>query len=133
VNYYLPSAVLFILTIFIMYGTVQYIRYCTIEMSDWFKAVSESEGFDWDNGNVTKNAVAHQVSCEEAEQIFVNRPLFFIDDHKHSQKELRMKAFGQTDAGKLLTVSFTMREQKIRVISARDMDRRERNAYEAKR
>lgn len=100
-------------------------------MSDWLKTVSESCGFDWDTGNVTKNTVAHQISCEESEQVFINRPLFFIDDHKHSQKELRMKAFGQTDEGKLLTISFTMREKKIRVISARDMDKRERIVYEA--
>ena len=102
-------------------------------MSDWLKTISESEGFDWDNGNVAKNAVVHQVSCEEAEQVFVNRPLFFMNDHKHSQKELRIKAFGQTDEGKLLTVSFTMRGRRIRVISARDMDRNERNVYEAQR
>ena len=102
-------------------------------MGEWIKTVSESEGFDWDKGNVVKNAVTHQIACEEAEQIFVNRPLFFIDDPKHSQKECRVKAFGQTDEGKLLTVSFTMRGKKIRIISARDMDRRERHAYEAKR
>jgi len=66
-------------------------------MIDWIKAISESEGFDWDKGNVSKNAVAHQVSCGEAEQVFINRPLFLIDDPKHSQKELRMKAFGHTD------------------------------------
>jgi len=102
-------------------------------MSEWIKAVSESEGFDWDKGNIVKNAVTHQISCEESEQVFANRPLFFLDDPDHSQKELRMKAFGQTDEGKLLTVSFTMRGKKIRVISARDMNRRERNVYEAQR
>lgn len=102
-------------------------------MSDWLKAISESEGFDWDKGNVTKNAVAHQVSCEQAEQVFINRPLFFLEDPKHSQRELRIKAFGQTDEGKWLTISLTMRGRKIRVISARDMNRRERIFYEAQR
>ncbi len=101
-------------------------------MSEWIQSISESEGFDWDKGNVDKNAVTHQISCEEAEQVFLNRPLFFIDDPQHSRKESRIKAFGKTDEGKMLTVSFTMRGQKIRVISARNMNRRERNAYEAK-
>ncbi len=101
-------------------------------MNDWQKAIFESDGFDWDKGNAAKNAVAHQVSCEEAEQVFVNRPLFFMADQNHSQKELRIKAFGQTDEGRLLTMSFTMRRQKIRVTSARDMDRRERKVYETK-
>ena len=99
-------------------------------MSDWLRVVSESEGFDWDSGNVEKSSIAHQVSCEEAEQTFVNRPLFLMDDPVHSRTELRIKAFGKTDAGRLLTLSFTMRRQKIRVISARDMRRKERKFYE---
>lgn len=100
-------------------------------MNVGLKAVSESESFEWDQGNVEKSEAKHQVSCEEAEQVFMNRPLFLVDDPKHSQTETRIKAFGRTDEGRLLTVSFTMRNRKIRVISARNMSRKERKAYEA--
>ena len=70
-------------------------------MSEWIQTISESKELDWDKGNVDKNTVAHPIFCEEAEQVFLNRPLFFIDDPQHSQKESRIKAFGKTDGGKL--------------------------------
>ncbi|MDD2708571.1 MAG: BrnT family toxin [Verrucomicrobiae bacterium] len=99
---------------------------------NWLEIIAQSDGFDWNKGNVGKNAVAHQVSCEEAEQVFINRPLFFAADPTHSATELRIKAFGKTDEDRLLTISFTMRGSKIRVISARDMNHKERKIHETR-
>lgn len=88
-------------------------------------------GFDWDNGNARKNE-KHGVSMAEAEQVFFNAPLLMLDDASHSQTELRIHALGRTDAGRLLHITLTLRASGtlIRVISARDMHRKERAAYE---
>jgi hypothetical protein len=90
------------------------------------------EGFDWDEGNKRKSAERHDVSQAEAEQIFFNDPLLIIADVRHSSREMRMHALGQTDVGRRLHVSFTLRGdgRLIRVISARSMHRKERLRYE---
>ena len=97
-------------------------------MIDWQKIV----GFDWDVGNVNKNE-AHQVSMVEAEQVFFNEPLIILEDVKHSGLEYRLHALGITTDGRKLHITFTLRSgsTKIRVISARDMHKRERLIYEA--
>ena len=87
-------------------------------------------GFEWDRSNIEKNWLKHKVSPVESEQIFFNQPLMILDDPKHSISEKRFAAFGQTDAGRLLAVILTKRAKRIRVISARDMNRRERKFYE---
>src|SRR3989338_5581848 len=88
-------------------------------------------GFDWDDGNARKND-KHGVSTAEAEQVFFNEPLLLISDTKHSQGEHRFHALGKTDEGRTLHITFTLRNtgEKIRVISARDMHRKERMIYE---
>lgn len=88
-------------------------------------------GFEWDAGNERKNE-KHGVSMAEAEQVFFNIPLLLLDDVAHSQTEPRLYALGQTDEGRLLHISFTLRRsgELIRVISARDMHRKERSIYE---
>ena len=88
-------------------------------------------GFDWDEGNARKND-KHGVSMAETEQVFFNEPLLLIAATKHSQGELRFHALGQTDEGRVLHITFTLRNtgQNIRVISARDMHRKERTIYE---
>ncbi|MBM4256512.1 MAG: BrnT family toxin [Deltaproteobacteria bacterium] len=90
------------------------------------------EGFDWDAGNDRKSADKHQVSQAEVEQTFFNMPLVLAPDMKHSQTESRFHALGQTDAGRLLHITFTLRFEgrKVRPISARDMHRKERHVYE---
>jgi uncharacterized DUF497 family protein len=87
--------------------------------------------FDWDKGNARKNE-QHGVSMAEAEQVFFNCPLLVLEDIKHSRKELRFHALGKTDTGRLLHITFTLRGagEKIRVISARDIHRKERAIYE---
>src|SRR5437867_2076203 len=90
------------------------------------------EGFDWDEGNERKSHVKHNKSQGEAEQLFFGTPLFVVQDVSHSQREDRFHALGKTEAGRLLHVTFTIRAKKIRVISARDMHRKERRIYEEK-
>jgi len=87
-------------------------------------------GFEWDGANRDKN-LKHNVTSGECEQVFFNQPVVILDDPKHSMVEDRFAAFGQTDAGRRLLVVYTLRKQRIRVISARDMNRRERTFYES--
>jgi len=87
-------------------------------------------GFDWDEGNRDKNSNKHGVSNWECEQIFFNEPLVLMDDVKHSIGELRMHALGRTDENRELFIAFTVRNSLIRVISARDMHKKERKIYE---
>ena len=87
-------------------------------------------GFDWDTGNQTKNAEKHAVSCDEAEQVFLNAPVKVLPDPEHSKTESRFHAFGKSDEGRYLTIAFTIRGSRIRVISARPMKRNERRFYE---
>ena len=88
-------------------------------------------GFDWDRGNALKND-KHGVTMLEAEQIFFFVPLIVTPDERNSRSELRFRAFGQTLLGRRLTIIFTLRsgDTLIRVISARDMHRKERAIYE---
>lgn len=88
------------------------------------------EGFDWDEGNLLKNWEKHQVSASECEQVFFNQPLVAGWDEKHSSVEARHYALGVTDAGRRLFVVFTVRQNRIRVIPARDMNRRERKVFD---
>jgi len=88
-------------------------------------------GFNWDAGNSRKNE-QHGVSAAEAEQVFFNEPLLLFRDARHSVAEERFHALGKTNDGRSLHLTFTLRSggTLIRVISARDMHRKERAAYE---
>lgn len=85
--------------------------------------------FDWDKDNKYKNWEKHQVDFRECEEIFSNKPLKTFYDIKHSQKEDRFIALGTTDKNRKLYIVFTVRNKKIRIISARDMSRKERKFY----
>jgi uncharacterized protein len=87
-------------------------------------------GFQWDRGNSNKNLVKHKVQNWECEQVFFNKPLLVLEDPGHSVAERRWAAFGKTDSGRLLVVIFTNRGNLLRVISARDMNSKERIFYE---
>jgi len=93
--------------------------------------LSSIEGFDWDEGNARKSFEKHGVSQAEAEQVFVSEPLI-SEDVEHSLAEQRYQALGETKEGRHLYVTFTLRDhgRKIRIISARDMNRKERVAYD---
>lgn len=95
--------------------------------------LAATEGFDWDDGNARKSSDKHSVTQAEAEQVFAGEPLL-AKDFEHSQAEVRYHALGETIEGRHLHVTFTLRAdgRKIRVISARDMNRKERAIYEQK-
>ena len=86
-------------------------------------------GFEWDEANADKNRIQHQVSPGESEEAFFNDPLLVVPDLGYSKREPRFYALGQTEAGRRLFLAFTIRRQLLRVISARDMSRRERKEY----
>jgi hypothetical protein len=89
-------------------------------------------GFDWDGGNSRKRADKHDVSQAEAEGVLFNDPLIVVEDSKHGETEPRFNALGKTAQSRLLHITFTLRQDGtlIRVISARDMQRKEKKAYE---
>jgi uncharacterized DUF497 family protein len=91
--------------------------------------VAGLEGFEWDEGNSAKNWLRHEVQQAEAEQALLNTPLVVSVTTKHGAAEPRYIALGQTDAGRLLTIVFTVRGKRIRVISARAMSKPERKIY----
>lgn len=92
--------------------------------------LSQLAGFDWDESNRDKNREKHEVLASECEEVFFNLPLLLQSDDTHSQKEPRYYVLGHTIAGRRLFIAFTVREDKIRVISARDMSKKERKIYE---
>ena len=89
----------------------------------------QCSGFDWDKGNINKNWLKHKVSPAECEQIFFNHPLVIQDDKIHSKTEKRFYALGKTDLKRTLFIAFAVRNSLIRVISARDMSRKEREVF----
>ncbi len=99
--------------------------------ADLLKHLEECTGFDWDEGNLLKNWEKHGVAPAECEQVFFNQPLTVASDEGHSATEIRFYALGRTDQGRFLFLSFTLRDELIRVISARDMNKGERKVYES--
>ncbi len=99
-------------------------------MADLSELLSSVEGFQWDLGNSGKSLERHQVTQSEAEEAFFNRPVLVAADTRHSINEPRFALHGVTNAGRALTIIFTARAALVRVISARDMSRRERREYE---
>jgi uncharacterized DUF497 family protein len=91
--------------------------------------LSRIEGFDWDKGKIEKNWERHKVSFIECEEVFFNEPLILQENEVHSSAENRYYALGRTNDERLLFIVFTIRRNKIRVISARDMSKRERRVY----
>jgi uncharacterized DUF497 family protein len=100
-----------------------------VNLEDLFKRCT---GFEWDDENLEKNWERHRVSFWEAEEVFFNEPLVIASDLEHSESERRFLALGQADSGQLLFISVTVRGSLIRVISARDMTRKEVASYEYK-
>ena len=96
------------------------------------KLIKDCEGFLWDHGNSEKNWIKHKVTRLECEEIFFNLPLIISEDEKHSTIEERYYALGNSKSERFLFISFTIRNNLLRVISARDMNRKERKIYEEK-
>lgn len=92
------------------------------------------EAFEWDTGNTFKSKQKHSVTNQESEEVFFNTPLIVLSDPLHSADEVRYLCLGTTHAGRRLFLSFTIRDKTvIRIISARDMNKKERTIYENKK
>ena len=98
-------------------------------MVDVVERLRSCANFEWDDGNADKNWIKHRVRRGEAEEVFFNQPLVVADDDLHSTDEARFYALGQTNHHRLLFIVFAIRGDLIRVISARDMTKREREVY----
>jgi uncharacterized DUF497 family protein len=97
---------------------------------DILKKLQECTGFNWDKYNIQKSWEKHKISPVESEQVFFNQPLIVVEDIKHSQKEERFYVLGRTDKDRRLFIAFTIRKKQIRIISSRDMNKKEREIYE---
>ena len=87
-------------------------------------------GFEWDTNNKTKNDKKHNVLWWECEQVFFNQPLLLFEDTRHSISEQRFYVLGQTNSHRKLFIVFTIRKKRIRIISAREMHKKEKSIYE---
>ncbi len=94
------------------------------------KILPEPIEFEWDDGNIDKNLIKHNVANQESEEPFSNKPLLLNRDREHSQHEQRFQVLGRTKKDRLLFISFTIRNRKVRIVSARDMNKKERGYYE---
>ena len=90
----------------------------------------DAASFEWDAGNRDKNLTKHGVSNEECEQVFEDGRRQFYPDVQHSRHEERFVIVGATKDEKLLRIAFTLRGDLIRVISARPINRKEKNLYD---
>lgn len=86
--------------------------------------------FQWDRGNVKKNWIKHNITTKESEEVFLDENLLFLQDEKHSKNEERFMIIGKTSKARMLSVIFTTRNNKIRIVSARTASRKERKRYE---
>lgn len=93
------------------------------------KILPNPVAFEWNKGNIDKNLKKHNMSDKEAEQVFNNESKFIFEDEKHSGKEMRYGLFGRSGKRKI-SIVFTVRHDKVRIITARDMSKRERRSYE---
>ena len=94
--------------------------------------LNEPYEFEWDEWNSRKNRLKHNVFPNEAEQVFTDPKKIILADHFHSKKEERYIIIGKTENNRILYVVFTLRKIKIRVISARDLNHKEKNLYHEK-
>ena len=96
------------------------------------KILPDPISFAWNKGNIDKNLKKHNVTNKKAEEVFENKPIFIFEDEKHSKSEKRYMLWGVTDQKRKLSIFFTIRNNRVRIISARDMHKKERGAYEEK-
>lgn len=87
------------------------------------------KGFDWNEGNL-EHIKKHKVNYRECEEVFLNQPLIVNEDETHSQSEERLRVYGQTNRRRSVLIIFTIRNNQIRIVSARDQNKKERREYE---
>ena len=103
--------------------------YSTVD-DDIRRLLTNATGFDWDAGNAGKVVSRHGVEPGECEQAFLSEPFLISYDEMHSKSEPRWRALGGTSAGRWLFIVFTVRNTLVRVLAARDMNRKERVHYD---
>ncbi|NJK52416.1 MAG: BrnT family toxin [Leptolyngbyaceae cyanobacterium SU_3_3] len=86
--------------------------------------------FEWNDNKAARNLSKHRVSFDEAKTVFDD--LLYVDfyDPDHSDDEERYLIVGESNRGRLLIISYTERRDSIRIISAREITKSEREAYE---
>jgi len=109
---------------------LQQVDNCIYLQYTYFVKIPAPLAFDWDEANRDKNLKKHGLPQREIEETFFNRPIKIVPDLKHSQTERRFLALGKNSVGNYLTIIFTIRNNKIRVISARKQNKKERRVYE---
>lgn len=92
--------------------------------------IKEPVEFNWDKGNIGKNQKKHFVSEKEAEESFFDKKRKIFKDRLHSGGEERFRIIGKTKNDRVLFIVFTIRRKRIRIISARDVNRKEVSLYE---
>lgn len=92
--------------------------------------IGDTEEFLWDSGNRDKNLIRHDVHWQECEEAFFDEAKKIHPDPQHSRTEERYILLGKTFVGRLLFIIFTIRDKKIRVISARNLNKKELYLYE---
>ena len=95
------------------------------------RVVQDAVEFEWDKGNIGKN-LKHDVEDNETEEVFLDKRRFVFKDHLHSGNEERFRILCKTKKSRLLFIVFTKRRKKIRVISARNINKKEVHLYEEK-
>ncbi len=112
---------------FVLYG---YIHNTFMNDDFGLDDLSKIEGFEWDSANIDKNREKHHTEPKESEEVFFNKPIIFLKDPKHSTKnERRFGVLGKTNEERKLEIYFTLRNNKIRIIAAWDMNKRGRAVY----
>jgi len=104
-------------------------KFCTYNICTVLN-LSKFKGFQWDKGNVDKSYQKHGITPNEAEEVFLDKDILFLEDIKHSEQEERFEAIGKIIKGSILFLAFTVRKNKIRIISARTANKKERRRYE---
>lgn len=89
-------------------------------------------GFEWDEWNIDKSYKKHGITPNEAEEVFLDEDILVLEDTKHSKQEERFEAIGKIIKGSILFLAFTVRGDKVRIISARTANKKERRRYEKK-
>jgi len=94
----------------------------------FYKLLTKLNDFEWDLGNID-HIKKHNFKIKECEDSFLNKPLFISEDKSHSQAETRYKLMGRSSESRNLILVFTIRRDRIRVISVRDQNKNERKLY----
>lgn len=86
--------------------------------------------FEWDSAKAASNLAKHGIDFSEAATVFGDPLAITYHDVEHSDTEDRFITFGSTTSGRLVVVVHLDRHDRTRIVSARNLTRRERKQYE---